>query len=456
MPTVNVKQWWATLDATKKRYVYFGGIGAAVLAVLVLGSGSREKPERRAVAEKPSVRVLASDRGEADIAQLNAAVQALRKEVGDLKGGLSDSQERVQRLQTNLSGMSGLKANPEQLNTLIDEVNRIKTEQEALKSAGGVPGGLPRAPVAGPPGNKEAAPPSVDPLRQVKGSLGAEMPPGGTAPAADESPMITIDGGGARASGEARIERTSNVRTAGTRVSQTSRDFRGEQVSKPEEPSVFIPSGTLFKGVLINGMDAPTGRNATSDPFPATIRLTSLAFLPNFFTTNVRECFVLSAGTGRLDDERVHLRTERLSCVTTTGRIIDIALEGYVTGEDGKVGVRGTVVEKTGALLGRAALAGLGAGLADALRPRVRPSVQTGGEAGDINFTAPDTAEVLEVGAYAGASKALDMIAEFYLHRAEQIFPVIELDAMRQVTVHLTKGAELKLRESTAWNQLAR
>jgi conjugal transfer pilus assembly protein TraB len=456
MATFNVKEWWGRLESAKKRYVYLAAIGIGVLAILVLGSGSREPRERVAAPEKPTVRVLATDKGEADISQLNATVSALREEVGTLKTGLQESQERVQRMQNNVSAIGSLKANPEQLNELLDRVNSMGTELETMRGTRGLPSGVPGAPPASPATRPETGGSSgvVDPLRQVKGALDGETPPGGRP--AEEPPTIMIDGGGGHSTSDARLERASQVRTAGSRIGQTSRDFRGEQVAAPQAPSVFVPSGTLFSGVLLNGMDAPTGRNASSEPYPATIRLTSLAFLPNFFTTNVRECFVLAAGAGRLDDERVHLRTERLSCVTTSGRIIDIALEGYITGEDGKVGVRGKVVEKTGALLARAALAGLGAGLAEALRPRIRPSVQTGEEAGDIGFTAPATSDVLEVGAYAGAANAMDMIAQFYLERAQQIFPIIELDAMREVTVHLTKGAELKLREETAWNQVAR
>jgi len=186
-----------------------------------------------------------------------------------------------------------------------------------------------------------------------------------------------------------------------------------------------------------------------------TIRLTSLAFLPNRFSTNVRECFVVAAGVGRLDDERVHLRTERLSCVNQTGQIIDIPLEGYITGEDGKVGLRGTVVERTGALLARSALAGLASGLSSALAPQWRRSVQTGDNAGGVEFVAPDMGEVLEVGAYAGAAEAMERIADFYLSRAEEIFPIIELDAMRQLTIHLTKGATLKLTDGATWGNLA-
>ena len=186
-----------------------------------------------------------------------------------------------------------------------------------------------------------------------------------------------------------------------------------------------------------------------------TVRLTSLAFLPNQFSTNVRECFVIAAGVGRLDDERVHLRTERLSCVNPGGQIIDIPLEGYITGEDGKVGLRGTVVERTGALLARSALAGLASGLSTALTPQWRRSVQTGDNAGGVSFEAPDSGEVLEVAAYQGAANAMESIANFYMDRADEIFPIIELDAMRQLTIHLTRGATLKLTENATWGNLA-
>ena len=164
---------------------------------------------------------------------------------------------------------------------------------------------------------------------------------------------------------------------------------------------------------------------------------------------------MIAAGVGRLDDERVHLRTERLSCVNPGGQIIDIPLEGYITGEDGKVGLRGTVVERTGALLARSALAGLASGLSTALTPQWRRSVQTGDNAGGVSFEAPDSGEVLEVAAYQGAANAMESIANFYMDRADEIFPIIELDAMRQLTIHLTRGATLKLTENATWGNLA-
>jgi conjugal transfer pilus assembly protein TraB len=48
------------------------------------------------------------------------------------------------------------------------------------------------------------------------------------------------------------------------------------------------------------------------------------------------------------------LRSETLTCVRTDGGIIDVPLDANAVGEDGKVGVRGRLVSKQGALLGKA------------------------------------------------------------------------------------------------------
>jgi conjugal transfer pilus assembly protein TraB len=81
--------------------------------------------------------------------------------------------------------------------------------------------------------------------------------------------------------------------------------------------------------------------------------------------------------------------------------------------------------------------------------------VQTGDDAGGVSFEAPDSGEVLEVAAYQGAANAMESIANFYMDRADEIFPIIELDAMRQLTIHLTRGATLKLTENATWGNLA-
>jgi conjugal transfer pilus assembly protein TraB len=53
--------------------------------------------------------------------------------------------------------------------------------------------------------------------------------------------------------------------------------------------------------------------------------------------------------------------------------------------------------------------------------------------------------ESLQGAAIAGTGKALDRLAEYYLDLAENIFPVLEVDAGRGVEVILNRGVGLKI-----------
>jgi conjugal transfer pilus assembly protein TraB len=46
------------------------------------------------------------------------------------------------------------------------------------------------------------------------------------------------------------------------------------------EDAVLIPAGSILRGVLLSGMDAPTGRQSRRDPYPALARIKHAAILP--------------------------------------------------------------------------------------------------------------------------------------------------------------------------------
>jgi conjugal transfer pilus assembly protein TraB len=93
---------------------------------------------------------------------------------------------------------------------------------------------------------------------------------------------------------------------------------------KPEdddlpEDAVLIPAGSILRGVLLSGMDAPTGKQSRRDPYPALARIKHDAILPNRFRLEVRKCFLVLAGYGDLTSERAYLRTEAITCVREDG-----------------------------------------------------------------------------------------------------------------------------------------
>ncbi|AVP99090.1 hypothetical protein C7S18_18800 [Ahniella affigens] len=208
----------------------------------------------------------------------------------------------------------------------------------------------------------------------------------------------------------------------------------------PAEPApaetervAYLPAGTLVSGKLLYGLDASTASAAIRNPQPVVIRIKHDAILPNRVRFDVRECFLTAAGYGELSSERVMLRAENLSCVRTDGRVLDVKLQAIAVGEDGKVGLRGRLVSKQGRVVGLAALAGLAEGASQALGRST--TYVTPGANGDA----------LSAAGGRGVSSSLDRVAEFYLDKADQLSPILEVASSRDVTFALVSGVRLNL-----------
>lgn len=233
-------------------------------------------------------------------------------------------------------------------------------------------------------------------------------------------------------------------RTADTNSSDTS-SGDSETKPKPKEPKVFIPAGTMLTGVLITGLDAPTGREAASQPIPLLIRVKEEAILPNEYRADYRECFIVASGVGDLSSERAYLRGETLSCVANNGGVIQANLKMWGTGEDGKAGMRGTLVSKQGSILAKAILAGFASGIGQAFTPQQQTTISTTGS----SYQQIPLATAGRMAGLGGVSSGANQIAEYYLKMAESEFPVIEISAGRPVTFIVEKGDSLSKLEET-------
>ncbi len=212
--------------------------------------------------------------------------------------------------------------------------------------------------------------------------------------------------------------------------------------------SNWIPSGSFVPGVLLSGLDAPTGTVASRNPHPVLIHLDSLSRLPNSRLMDIEDCRVTGSAYGQLASERAYVRLERIACILDSGEVVDTEIKGYVTGEDGRTGIRGKLISKQGKLLFRGILAGFASGFGEA----VETSNAGAGVVSAGTFTAVDrrtTGDLLKTGAGGGAGEAGKLLAEYYLKLAEEIFPVIEIDAGRKVDVVFTEGTELPPRKTS-------
>lgn len=208
---------------------------------------------------------------------------------------------------------------------------------------------------------------------------------------------------------------------------------------KPRETlDSFLPI-SFTKGQLLGGLDAPTGGQAQSNPHPVLIRLSDNSVLPNRYRAEYRECFVIAAGYGDISSERAYLRTELLSCVRPNGDPLEVKIQGSVFGEDGKVGMRGRLVTKQGQMLANALLAGVVSGIGQGFS-----QANTTYSTSPLGSVATASgSDAYRAGIGSGVGKALDRLAQYYIKLAEQTFPIIEIDAGREIDVVLTKGVRI-------------
>ena len=214
--------------------------------------------------------------------------------------------------------------------------------------------------------------------------------------------------------------------------------------------STFLPV-SFTRGTLLGGLDAPTGGQSQSNPHPVLIRLSDNSVLPNRFRGEYRDCFVIAAGYGDISSERAYLRTENLSCVRADGAALEVRIQGSVYGEDGKVGMRGRLVTKQGQMLANALLAGVVSGIGQGL---ATSSTSYSTSALGTIATASG-ADAYRAGLGTGVGRALDRLAQYYIKLAENTFPVIEVDAGREIDVVITKGVRIDLPPSGAEQRAA-
>ena len=199
----------------------------------------------------------------------------------------------------------------------------------------------------------------------------------------------------------------------------------------------YVPAGTFTQGILLNGLDAPASMKGKSNPYPTIIRLTNLSFLPNQYRLSMKGCFVIAEGYGSLSSERVYLRTTDLSCIVKGGnKHISAPIKGYIVGEHGKVGLRGKVVTKQGAILAREFVAGLMQGFASVVQQQsMTLSTSALGSTSSIN-----PSNIGEAGLGQGLGTAAGELSKFYMKMANSMMPVVVVGAGRKLTLVLTHG----------------
>jgi len=216
--------------------------------------------------------------------------------------------------------------------------------------------------------------------------------------------------------------------------------------SKKKGRTVYLPP-SFMEAILLTGFDAATSGGAKGgNSEPLLLRIQTPAVLPNDIKANLAGCFVIAEAVGRLDKERADVRLVSLSCLSNEGSaVIDTPIKGFVTDSDSKVGLSGRVVSRMGASVARAVIAGVFGGAGEALQAAATTTTTTpitGGQTSTI-----DSGDMAKFAIGGGLSDGANLISEFYMDLAKQATPVIEVAATKKITVIVSEGKELEIKE---------
>lgn len=246
---------------------------------------------------------------------------------------------------------------------------------------------------------------------------------------------------------------TAGLETSGGRALHSvvfSTATQGESASLQRavirDPNNYVPPNSYASARVLVGVDAATGTSFSSDPKPVLLRISGQARSAieggQVYETDIEGCLVNGAAYGELSSERVYVRLQRMTCPVNdgSGRISESSVEGYVVFA-GKAGVRGRVISREGDLTERALIAGTLQGLGNAFS-RVGQPGTLGGLTGAAEL--PSASDIAISSAGSGVSSAASQLAQYYIQRAEQYQPVIEMPTGIDVEIVFLSGVVVR------------
>ncbi|BCU50926.1 conjugal transfer pilus assembly protein TraB [Citrobacter amalonaticus] len=216
--------------------------------------------------------------------------------------------------------------------------------------------------------------------------------------------------------------------------------FSYDRLKKKPTKLPWIPSGSFSEAIMIEGADANASVTGQQNSRAVTFRLLGNIQMPNNKEYSADGCFVVGEIWGDISSERGEVRTKSISCVLKNGKNIDMEFKGHVSYQ-GKGGIRGKPVMRNGKIIGYAGAAGLLSGFGEGIKSAATPSVGLGATA-EVG-----AGDVFKQGIGGGASKAADTLSQYWIKRAEQYHPVIDIGAGNQVTVVFQEGFRLETLE---------
>ena len=414
-----IENWWKIAPPKTKRSTIVA-VALLIAALVLFFSSLFSTPKKRVKKELPQIEIM-SRRTKNQLAE-SASVRRLREKVTKLENDLNLAEKHIDEIKKNsLDTKKSVEAFQDQakgLQTqLMQKIEKTKVQQKKENK----------------PKKKQKKTEKKFPTFSSIWGRPAKNPEG-------------VQQGGENWK---KGPQQPQLRTKKKLVSEIKEGPAGPTKKTSKSISIRIPAGSFFRGILLNGVDAPVALSAKKSPYPVLIKVKTKAWLPNEYRYDIKGCYIVASAWGDMSSERSYFRTERFSCVRKSGGVIESQLDASVIdGQDGKLGVFGRLVSKQGQVIARSLVAGLASGFANALSPRQSiPTFNTNQNGGDL-YTMPPLGSTFQYGLTNGIGTAANKLADFYLEMAKQVFPVIEIHAGTPVEVFLLRGLNLTVKNT--------
>jgi len=404
-PLASIRRKWNQLEPKKRKTISLSVVVVLILVLAMAGWHSRKNKAAKRVAKKPS-----------EVKEVSLNTDLIEKSL-------------FRQAQETINQQGKLIAD------IRREIAKIKAQSDqALEEAKKARGAAPAQPA---PAKKKAP--------KGAGKSPAKAPP--SAPASKSLPPPPPPPAYSFSTG--KKGEPSNVLGG---IELVKNEVKQEPEAKDEgkkKYQIYLPP-SFMEATLLSGLDAVTTSRGSKNPVPVLLRIKDLAVLPNRVKANLKGCFVLGEGKGNLATERVDVRLVTLSCLSKKGKaVIDQPVKGYVVDEDGKAGLRGIVAAKMGAMLARAALAGFLGGVGEGVKSSAMNTQVTALGTTTQVWKSTDTKNILRGGIGGGISEAAKELQKFYLELARQTLPIVQVGATKTVTVVISEGVNLEVKNGT-------
>lgn len=215
--------------------------------------------------------------------------------------------------------------------------------------------------------------------------------------------------------------------------------FEQKQGSKKNDNKLIIPMGFAV-GVTLTGGDMPTLNWGQQDPQPIAISVESTMITAGGEEVDIKDCLLMAAMHGEVSSERGIGIMSKMECRDKKKNLYVGKVEGFVVGDEGKIGMKGRLVTREGTVVAQTIFASMIGALGTSIKSGATDTAET--TYGLVNTI--NSSKTAEYTVGSGIESGTSEIKKYYLKFLDQIYPVVEILPGRRVTVMFSGGSVLE------------